>query len=391
MSWAIDTAFPGANACAAAVDVVDGLPAVSLTPDPGDAPEALWFRLRLRRLDADAPAPWLVLRHCATLLGGGDPAALQPVVRRDHGGWERLARGVRRERADGQVDGLWRLPAAAAVMEVAFCVPYDHEDLDRRVAASRLRVSAVGASERGRPLLRVDNGAGAIGSTRPGLFVLARQHSGETPGSWVLDGLLARIAELGDAAPLTWAIPFADLDGVVEGRYGKDRHPVDHNRAWPGDDSQPRRHEVLCGRQEIARWRARCVPALLLDLHAPGAGERTGVYAFTAIGAEGAVPPVVSAWAERLRAGLGEPWAAAKDFARIGRYPGRWPRETHLNVARWALREGLPALSLETSYQGQGDRAFGVDDYRAIGGRLADLIAAAGILEASAGVGQASR
>lgn len=375
MTWQLDLDFPGANACGAAVTCLEGAPAISLTPDPKGSPEALWFRFRLRRLEAGATAPWLLLRHSHSLLGGGDGAALQPVVSCDHGPWTRLPRGRPLRQTDGRCDALWPLPAAAACLELAFCFPYGQEELDRLIAASGLRMQAVGASEGGRPLLRVDNGPGSEGSTRPGLFLIARQHSGETPGSWVLDGLLARLAALGEAAPLTWAIPFGDPDGVHAGCYGKDRHPVDFNRAWPGEDSSPRRHEVMCWVQEFRRWRERCRPCLLLDLHAPGGGERSGVYAFTPPAADGTVPAEVSAWAERLRLGLGAPWAAASDFARIGRYPGRWPRQTHLTGSRWALLQGLPSLSLETSYQGQGDQAFTCEDYRGIGVRLADAVA----------------
>ena len=108
--------------------------------------------------------------------------------------------------ASNMSPGFNSLPAAAASIEVAFCFPYGQDELDRLVAASGLRLQAVGACERGRPLLRLDNGPGERGSSRPGLFILACQHSGETPGSWVLDGLLKRLASLGAAAPLTWAM-----------------------------------------------------------------------------------------------------------------------------------------------------------------------------------------
>ncbi len=378
MTWHLDLDFPGSNACGAAITCVDGAPAISLTPDPKDSPEALWFRFRLRRLEPEAPAPWLVLRHVGTLLGGGDGSALQPVARCDGGAWLRLPPGQPCWHADGRCAVRWPLPAAAACLEVAFCFPYGQDELDALIAATGMRVQAVGASERGRPLLRLDNGPGVQGSPRRGLFVLARQHSGETPGSWVMDGMLRRIAELGDAAPLTWVVPFGDPDGVLSGCYGKDRHPVDFNRAWPGIDSLPRRHEVMCWMHEIARWRTRCTPTLLLDLHAPGGHERTGVYAFTPSGADGTVPATVEAWAARLQLALGAPWSAAQDFARVGRYPSRWTREAHLTGSRWAVEQGLPALTVETSYQGQGERAFSTEDYQTIGMRLADGVASPG-------------
>lgn len=378
MSWQIDLDFPGANGCGAAVAAMpDGGAAVSLTPDPREGNEALWFRFRLWRLDAEAPPPALRLRNMDTLLGAGDGSALQPVVRCDGGPWERLPRGEPEAHADGRCDARWRLPAAGALIEVAFCYPYGPEELAARMGRARgLRLQTIGASERGRPLWRVDNGPGAIGSARPGLFVVARQHSGETPGSWVLDGLLERVAELGDRAPLTWAIPFADLDGVVEGRYGKDRHPVDFNRSWPGDARVAYRHETLCYLRDFHRWRERCAPRLVLDLHAPGGHERTGCYAFLSRDAEGQTQPDSAAWAERLRGSLGVDAAPPERFVRFADYPSRWPRQTYNTFSRWAdLTLRLPALSLETTYQGNGDRTFTLEEYREIGRRIADAVA----------------
>jgi len=366
MTWTLDTAFPGANACAAALDQFDGAPCLSVAADPRHGPEALWFRLRLRRLDSGGPAPWLRLRHVDILLGGGSGDELQPVVRCEDGVWQRLERGAPVLHPDGRRDAHWRLPAAAASMEIAFCFPYGEAEIDRLLAScSPLRVNAIGSSEGGRPLLRLSNGDGAEGSQRPGIYVLARQHAGETPGSWVLDGLLHRIAELGDGAPLAWAVPFVDCDGVAEGAYGKDRYPVDYNRSWW---TMGRRHEVHAIMRDIDRWRARCTPRLCLDLHAPGALERGGCYVYTTTGSLQPAPATSIAWAERIGQALG-PFAAA-DFVRTATYPSRWPRDSHPTFTFWAFdKQGLDAISLETPYQG-----FGLDDYRAIGRRIADAL-----------------
>jgi hypothetical protein len=374
MTWIIDTSFTGANTCTAGITHHDGVPALNIAADPRHGPEALWFRLRLRRLASTATAPWLLLRNVDVLLGGGDGSALQPVVRCERGPWQRLPRGIPMRHDDGRCDACWRLPDAAATIEVAFCMPYGDEELDELLADTRgsLHLQTIGSSEGGRPLFRLSNGDGSVDSQRPGLLIIARQHAGETPGSWVLDGLLRRIAELGAAAPLTWAIPYIDTDGVVEGAYGKDRHPVDFNRSWW---TMGRRHEVHCAMRDVARWRARCAPRLCLDLHAPGACERSGCYVYASIGGGGQVPASCTAWSDRIARALGPRYAAA-DFTRIASYPSRWPRDTHPAFSTWAVeQQGLDALSLEISYQGNDEDTFSLEAYRDIGRRIADVLA----------------
>jgi hypothetical protein len=62
--------------------------------------------------------------------------------------------------------------------------------------------------------------------------MIARQHAGETPGAWILDGMLEHFSRNPNNRLLIWSIPFADIDGVEGGYYGKDRFPYDLNRAW---------------------------------------------------------------------------------------------------------------------------------------------------------------
>ena len=376
MSWTIDTDFPGANACGGSLDLHRGAVALSIAADPRQSPEALWFHVRLRRTcsaaEGDA-APWLIVRHVDTLLGGGDGSGLRPVARCDGGEWQRLAPGEPLRHGDGRCDVAWRLPDAAVVVEVAFCLSYAEAELSALLSATRgrLHFAPIGSSEHGRPLLRVANRAGEVGGARPGIYLLARQHAGETPGSWVLDGLLRRIADLGDTAPLVWAIPFVDTDGVLAGDYGKDRHAVDYNRSWW---RMGRRHEVACIQGDIARWRQRCVPRLCLDLHAPGASEADGCYGYVSL--SGATPtPAAEAWCARLGTAIGAPYASG-DFTRRGSYPSRWPSETHPSFTAWAAANGLPALSLEIPYQGTGGATWSMAEYREIGRRIADALCA---------------
>src|SRR5690606_24228363 len=100
--------------------------------------------------------------------------------------------------------------------DFAYCYPYGATELDALLAESNgyWRRDTFGVSPQGRPMVRLCNDYGHKENQRPGLYLLARQHSGETPGSWMLDGFLRRVAELGDAAPLVWAAPLTNIDGV---------------------------------------------------------------------------------------------------------------------------------------------------------------------------------
>src|SRR5690606_20700503 len=110
--------------------------------------------------------------------------------------------------------------------------------------------------------------------TMPGVYLIARQHSGETPGSWLLDGVV-RYLSTPEGQQISrnmcvWAVPFADPDGVADGSYGKDQTPWDLNRAW----GSPRRPEINAIQRDVHRWARRCRPQAIVDLHAPGYSER---------------------------------------------------------------------------------------------------------------------
>jgi two-component system NtrC family sensor kinase len=52
----------------------------------------------------------------------------------------------------------------------------------------------IGLSQDGRDIVRLANTYGKVGENKSGLYFLARQHCGETPGSWVLDGALEQFS-----------------------------------------------------------------------------------------------------------------------------------------------------------------------------------------------------
>ena len=386
MSFTVETDVPYGNACQVEVDASTDPATVAFAPAPHGGPEVLWFCFRVRRIAQIAhrtmtsgrivPAPRkikLVLKNPGTMLGGGTVEAMRPVARYERGDWERLGPGTREELDDGRVMGTWTIDAPATFVDMAYCYPYGMPELEALLEESRgaLAADTIGASQQGRPIVRVSNSPGVVRaksdsavakpgqpeSGRPGLYLVSRQHSAETPGSWVLDGFLREVASMTekgkDTVPLVWAVPLSNIDGIEQGDYGKDNFPYDLNRAW---GSPPMRHETLVIRRDMDLWKGRCRPAAALDFHAPGACETDGIYAYLPDPEE--FPRHVEAaneWAAALGEALGE--YAAEEFGRVARYASRWETPNFTSHCREAF--GIPALTLETPYASCGGRSAG--------------------------------
>jgi hypothetical protein len=371
MGLQVNTAIPYGNACDVSISEADGLVDIGFAPDPHGGPECLWFCFRLEHdgsTDGITDKIRLVLKHAYNMLGGHRPERMRPVVRYAEGDWERLGAPQIVALPDGRSNVVWTIEAPRSRVDVAYCYPYGCPDVDDvvRETGGYWRADVIGVSQMARPLVRLSNGYGEVGGDRPGLYLVARQHSGETPGSWVLDGFLRYVASLGGEAPLVWAVPLTNVDGVEGGDYGKDNFPYDLNRAW---GQPPMRHEVLAYKRDVQRWQARCHPVLAIDFHAPGACEAGGIYCYVPSPSE--YPELhqeILSWTAALKSALG-PEYAAETFERVADYPSRW--ETP-NFSRhfWA-QVGLCSFGIETPYAMVGDLVLTRARYREAGARVA--------------------
>ncbi len=370
--YEISTDIPFGNACD--INSPDGIPVVSFSADPHGGPECLWFCFRLRRKGRAQSVPdELILRlaHTDNMLGCSAPANIRPVARVKGDDWVRLHAGTPRLLPDGRRCVDWIVKPPKTYMDVAFCYPYGRQELEtlQRDTGRFWRVVCIGVSQGGRPLMRWSSDYGEQGGMRPGLYLIARQHSGETPGSWMLDGFLRSIAALGKDSPLVWVVPFANVDGVEQGDYGKDNFPHDLNRAW---GNPPMRHETLVLQRDMQRWKKRCRPVLGLDFHAPGGTESDGIYAY--LPNPDLFPErhkEAAAWAGLIAAALG-PAYAAKSFARVARYASRW--ESPTAVAYWSRSLGMCGLCTETPYAMCGQSVLTRENYQEAGARMASAI-----------------
>lgn len=370
MSLKASTQFSGGNA--ADIEILTGgpIPEVRFASDPCGGTEVMWFHFRL---DETAPDPTtqtkvkLTWTYFDNVLGASESPDCIPVYHVPGQTWMRVKQGEETRTPDGRRQLSWTIPHPAPSVTIAFCFPYGPSDIDAVLDRSKdyWQTAPIGLSQGGRRILRLHNAVGTLGGTQPGIYIVARQHAGETPGSWVLDGFLRHWAQVRKGAYVIWTVPLVDIDGVIGGHYGKDEFPYDLNRAW---GSPPMRHEALVIRRDVARWKARCRPILALDLHAPGACDRDGVYAFVSKAPTGPMVAEETKWCNVLQNELQAEFAAP-EFKRVATYASRW--ETPNFAAYMRDEMGVPALTLEIPYSHIRGDVLTQKSYREIGRRIA--------------------
>ncbi|HEY4118703.1 MAG TPA: M14-type cytosolic carboxypeptidase [Byssovorax sp.] len=223
-----------------------------------------------------------------------------------------------------------------------------HEKLLARMAdAPRARVEEIGRTVQDRPLSMVTLGEEEEGRAR--IWVVARQHPGETPAHWFAEGMLARLVdpedELGRALlerAVFHVVPCANPDGGVLGNLRTNAAGTDLNRAWlePSAETSP---EVLAIR---ARMMDTGVDAFL-DVHA----DERNPYIFAA-GNEGnpSYDERIEALEELFSGSLEE---LDGDFQREYGYERDAPGEGNLSTAgNWVGEQfGCLALTLEMPFK----------------------------------------
>jgi hypothetical protein len=107
-----------------------------------------------------------------------------------------------------------------------------------------------------------------------GIWLQARAHAFETGGSWVLHELAQWLLSGDPAAKalrkqaVITIVPIVDVDGVVEGRTGKNQTPNDHNRGW---DKEPAFWpEVQTIKLMLTEMSKKNKVDLFIDFHGPG-------------------------------------------------------------------------------------------------------------------------
>jgi murein tripeptide amidase MpaA len=224
----------------------------------------------------------------------------------------------------------------------AYFEPYSwerHLELVGRVAESpRVRVRDLGSSVQGRDLSMVTVGSA---SKRP-LWIIARQHPGETMAEWFVEGMLERLIDASDAVARTLlagaalhVVPNMNPDGSVLGNLRTNAAGANLNREWMSP-SLERSPEVL---------------------HVRAAMRESGVAAFLDVHGDEALPYVFVDGCERLpgftpqqgelqRAFVAAFKRASPDFQDAHGYPDDKETKVNLTLASKHVGDAFACLSL---------------------------------------------
>ncbi len=333
-----------------AIEVVDATNVadlqLALRPD-SHADFRQWFHFRVTGIRGQALRLRFVNAAAATYVEGW--RGYQALATYDRLDWFRVP-----TRFDGGELIIEHTPERDSVW-YAYFEPYSWERhqslLGRADASPRARVRTLGATVEGRDLDLVT--VGTPGAGRKQIWVIARQHPGETMAEWFVEGMLERLVDPADPVAkrlleraVVHLVPNMNPDGSVRGNLRTNAAGANLNREWLSPTAE-RSPEVLHVR---AAMQAGGVDAFL-DVH----GDEGLPYVFTD-GNER-----LSNYSSRMEA-LERGFAAAlsganPDFQTVHRYPSNKSTKVNLTIAsKWVGHTyGGLALTLEMPFKDNAD------------------------------------
>lgn len=233
----------------------------------------------------------------------------------------------------------------------AYFEPYSHErhlDSVARAAQSPFAVvDSLGSTMQGRELDRITIGQPATG--KPVVWVIARQHPGETMAEWFVEGLVNRLLDGSDPVArcireraVVNVVPNMNPDGALLGNLRTNAAGRNLNREWLAPDAETS-PEVFLVRGEMER--SGC--ALFLDIH----GDESLPYVFFSTADD--VPDLPAELAAVQARFIAAVQAASPDFQTEHGYENGRFREDVLKLAsKWvAHRFKCLSLTLEMPFK----------------------------------------
>ena len=230
----------------------------------------------------------------------------------------------------------------------AYFAPYGqarHRALIARAgAAPGVSVRSLGTSVDGRPIDCVSVGDGAVP-----IWLVGRQHAGETMASWWMEGALERLLDRTDpvaarlrAGARLHLVPIVNIDGAVRGHLRGNAAGLDLNRQWrsPDPHKAPEIAAILKAMDETG-------VALSLDVH----GDETLPHVFVdGCDSDPAATPAQIEGVAAFKAALLE--ASPAFQTKVG-YPPTYGGEAGAGMCNRAVarRYGAVGLTLEMPFK----------------------------------------
>lgn len=231
---------------------------------------------------------------------------------------------------------------------IAYFEPYSQERhlelLGYAQAKPGVCVSRLGASLQGR-----DIDAVVLGEGRRSVWVVARQHPGETMAEWFVEGLLGRLLDEADPVAreirrlaVVRVVPNINPDGASLGNLRSNAAGVNLNREWLAPSAE-RSPEIMAVQSAMTQTDV----DLFLDIH----GDETLPYVF--IDGSHMVPQYGEDNRRRQEAFLNDFADASPDFQRQHGYSDdRFENELLTLGSKWvAHRFGCVSLTLEMPFK----------------------------------------
>ncbi|MCK0512766.1 M14 family metallopeptidase [Aromatoleum buckelii] len=239
------------------------------------------------------------------------------------------------------------------------------------------QVDTLGTTVEGRDIDRV-----VVGRPSPGhrpVWIIARQHPGETMAEWFVEGLLERLLDAADPVArrireqaVLHVVPNMNPDGAVHGNLRTNAAGRNLNREWRAPDpvASP---EVFCVREAMEA--SGC--DLFLDIH----GDESLPYVFFSTAEE--VPGFTAEMAQQQARLIAALAAASPDFqTRHGYKSGRFGDELLTLASKWvAHRFGCVSLTLEMPFKDNANVPDGLTGWsgarsKRLGGAMLNAILA---------------
>ncbi len=238
------------------------------------------------------------------------------------------------------------------VMQYAYFVPYGASRLERLARRANrgphVDLALLGESVEGRPLLELSFGDEDAERT---LWIVGRQHPGETPASWALEGLVKRLCDVEDegvrrllARALVRVVPLVNPDGTELGNMRTSASGVNLNRVWDAPDEDAPEVSAILERIEATGV------DLFLDVHS----DESADFAFAA-GSEGN-PSITDALLARESRLTDQLETCCHEFIDEAFYDRDSPGGADLSCASNQIGErfGVPAITLELPMKDTG-------------------------------------